>query len=81
MKNVLERLFDSEVKNVKAITRHSRLGEDTPHGEVDIRRGEKVARRDMMVESQGAMGKIVQSQRVLIAADSLVVFAFGAIGG
>jgi hypothetical protein len=40
---------------------------------------EKVARLDMMVESQEAMGAIVHSQRVLIAGEKLVLFAFGTI--
>ena len=40
---------------------------------------EKVAKLEMMEESQEAMGEIVHSQRVLIAGKSLVVFAFGTI--
>ena len=40
---------------------------------------EKVAKLEMMEESQEAMGEILHSQRVLIAGESLVVFAFGTI--
>jgi len=40
---------------------------------------EKVAKLQIVVESQEAMAEIVHSQRVLIAEESLVVFAFGTI--
>jgi hypothetical protein len=40
---------------------------------------EKVAKLEIVVESQEAMGEIAHSQRVLIAGESLVVFAFGTI--
>jgi len=40
---------------------------------------EKVARLEVVEESQEAMGEIVHPQRVLIAGESLVVFAFGTI--
>jgi len=38
---------------------------------------EKVTKLEVVVESQEAMAGIVHSQRVLIAGESLVVFAFG----
>jgi hypothetical protein len=40
---------------------------------------EKVARLDLTVESQEAMGAIVHSHKVLIAGGKLVLFAFGTI--